>query len=43
MYEDKNERVKGIHIPSPKQLVRHKERHEEKINVAADVEQHISS
>lgn len=43
MNEDKNERDKGIHIPSPKRLVRHKEQDEEKIKVAADAEQHISS
>lgn len=40
--KDKNERDKRIHIPSPKQLLRHKERDEEKINVTADAEQHIS-
>lgn len=46
--KDKNEIDKRIRIPSPKQLLRHKqraehkERAEEKINVAADAEQHIS-
>lgn len=40
--KDKNERDKRIHIPSLKQLLRNKERDEEKINVAADAEQHIS-
>lgn len=42
--QNKNERDKRTHIPSPKQLLRHKERAEaeEKINVAGDAEQHIS-
>lgn len=40
--QDINERDKRTHIPSPKQLLRHKERAEEKTNVAGDAEQHIS-
>lgn len=35
--KDKNERGKTIHIPSPKQLLRHKLRAEKK-NVATDAE-----
>lgn len=36
--KDKNERGRTIHIPSPKQLLRHKLRAEEKKNVATDAE-----
>jgi len=40
--KDKNERDKRTHIPAFKHLLRHQERAEEKIYVAAEAEQHIS-